>query len=102
MSVFGPLALPAITFAQSVQNPLAAQSITDLFRAIIEVIMVFAVPVIVFFIIYAGFIYVTARGDTGKIQKAHMALLYAVIGGVIIIGANVLIDVVAGTVDSIK
>lgn len=102
LGTIGFLALPFFVAAQSIQNPLAATSITGLFQSIIEIIMVFAIPVIVFFIVYAGFLYVTARGDTGQIQKAHQALLYAVIGGVIIIGANVLIDVVAGTVNSIK
>jgi hypothetical protein len=83
-------------------NPLGEDStITKLIEAILDILLVFAVPVIVFFIILAGFNYVTARGDTGKIEKAHMALLYALIGGVLILGARVLIDVIGGTIDSI-
>lgn len=85
----------------AVQNPLVANSITELFQAIIDIVMIFAIPIIVFFIVYAGFLYVTARGSTETIQKAHRALLYAIIGALLIIGANVLIDVVGGTVQSI-
>ena len=83
------------------ENPLATDSIIGLFQVLLDIVMVFAVPIIVFFIIYAGFLYVTARGDAGKIQQAHQALLYAVLGGLLILGANVLIDVVQGTVDSV-
>ena len=85
----------------AILNPLAAESITALFQAIIDIVMVFAIPIIVFFIIYAGFLYVTARGNTETIQQAHKALLYALIGGLLIIGANVLIEIVGTTVESI-
>lgn len=64
--------------------------------------MVFAVPLIVFMIIYAGFMYVTAQGEPGKIGQAHKALLYAVIGGVIILAANVILAVIQGTVDAFR
>ncbi len=85
----------------SIFNPLDGGGITDIvgfFEAILEILMIFAVPIIVFFIIYAGFLYVTARGDTGKISQAHNALLYAIIGGLLVLGANVILAIVANTV----
>lgn len=85
-----------------IQNPLRADNIVQLFTDIIDILLVFAVPLIVFFIIYAGFLYVTARGNESTITKAHMALLYALIGGVLILGAKVLIEVIGGTVESFK
>jgi len=85
-----------------IPNPIAADNITELFMAIIDILLVFAVPLIAFFIIYAGFSYVTARGNAEKITQAHMALLYALIGGVLILGANVLITVIGGTVDGFR
>lgn len=69
---------------------------------LLNVIMVFAVPLIVFMIIYAGFTYVMGRGNPGEVQKASRALLYAVIGGVIILGANIILAVIQGTVDAFK
>lgn len=62
--------------------------------------MIFAVPLIIFMIIYAGFTYVMAQGNETKVSTANRALLYAVIGGVIILGANVILAVIQGTVDS--
>lgn len=43
----------------------------------------FAVSVIMF--IVAGFLYVTARGEPGKIQTANKAILWAVVGIIIAI-----------------
>ncbi|MFM2381421.1 MAG: hypothetical protein RLZZ76_188 [Candidatus Parcubacteria bacterium] len=85
-----------------IENPIKAKSVGALFEAILDIVLVFAIPIIVFFIILAGFRYVTARGNGHVIEEAHMALLYALIGGVLILGARVLIEVISGTVDAIK
>lgn len=82
-------------------NPLKGGGITSIvgfFQAILDVLLIFAVPLIVFFIIYAGFMYVTARGNAEKVKQAHDALLYALIGGLIVLGANVILEIVANTV----
>lgn len=97
--------MPPKKFSESTQleNPLGnISSIPAFFSAIIDILLVFAIPFVVFFIIYAGFLYVTARGNAETIKKAHNALLYALIGGMLILGANVLLDVITGTVDQIK
>lgn len=101
--------LPRLAAAQCVsdtpggiQNPLNACSITELFRILLSILLIFAVPIIVFFIVYAGFLYVTARGNAETIGRAHKALLYAIVGGLLILGANVLIDVIQGTVDAVR
>ena len=82
-------------------NPLGDLTIITFFQALLDVVMIFAVPIIVFFIIYAGFLYVTARGNQETISRAHRALTYAVIGGLLILGANVLIQVIQGTVSDV-
>ena len=79
-------------------NPLKAKSITEFLFNVIEVLLIFAVPIIVFFIIYAGFLFVTARGDTSKISTAKSALTWAIIGGIIVLGAKIIIEVIKNTV----
>ena len=83
-------------------NPLKAKSIDAFILSIIEVIMVFLIPIIVLYIMYAGFLFVTARGNATQIADAKRALLYAIIGGVIVVGAKLIIDVIQGTVDAFK
>jgi hypothetical protein len=98
----GDITPPGTAKTVTLNNPLEADNIIELFETIIDIVLIFAVPLIVFFIIYAGFLYVTARGNEGTIEKAHKALLYALIGGLLILGARVLIDVVQGTVDCVR
>ena len=79
-------------------DPLGGKSLEDIFRSILDIIMVFAVPIILFFIVWAGFLYVTAGGKQEQVTKASRALLYAVIGGVLVLGAKVLLEVITNTI----
>lgn len=82
------------------QNPLKQDHIVCLMQDILGVIMVFAVPLIVFMFIYAGFLFVMDRGSEKNLSQAKNALLYAVIGAVIILGAEALLFVIQGTVET--
>jgi ABC-type amino acid transport system permease subunit len=76
--------------------------VDGLLVALLGILVVIATPIVVIFIILAGFKYVTAQGDTNKLQEAKRALVYAIIGGVLIIGAEVLAEIIRGTVDSFR
>ncbi len=82
----------------SLKNPLAFDSIEDFIVAILNVVIVIATPIVVLFIILAGFKYVTARGNPTKIQEATQALTYAIIGGVLIIGAVAIAEIIKNLV----
>ena len=83
-------------------NPLGDKDLMDFLEDILNVIMVFAVPLIVFMIIYAGFKYVMAQGNPGKISDANKAIMFALIGGLLILGAWVILEVIQGTVDAFR
>lgn len=79
---------------------IAPTSIEDLLLAALNVFIVVATPIVVLYIIYAGFLYVTAKGNAEQVQQATRALTYAIIGGVIIIGATAIAAIVSGVVGS--
>lgn len=87
---------------QLLQNPLKFNSITELIDAILDIIAIIAVPIIILFIIISGFKYVMANGNEQKVGEATRALTWAVVGGVIILAASVLIDVIQATVEALK
>ncbi len=82
-------------------NPLKSATIGEFLIKIIDVLLTFAVPIIIFFIMYGGFKLVTARGDTGQIEDGRRAITWAVVGGVIILGAKLIINVIQGTVSAL-
>lgn len=88
----------------NIQNPLK-NNVTDL-KGLLDLIIDKAIlplggVVAAIMIIYAGFLYVTARGNETKIQTAHKALLYAAIGTAILLGAKVLSEAIQTTVTNI-
>lgn len=101
------LCLPLIADAQikfNLKSPLdpSITSIEGLLVAILEIFIIIATPIIVLFIIYAGFLYVTARGNAQQVSQATRALTYAIIGGVIVLGAVAISAILANVVASFQ
>lgn len=82
----------------SLTNPLSSTSIPDFLTKIIEVLLIFALPLIIIYIMYAGFLFVTANGNESQLTQAKNALLWSIVGGVIVLGAKIIIEVIKGTI----
>lgn len=95
--------LPAVAGAETtLENPLRADTLQDFLGDLVEGIVFLSIPVIVFFIIYAGFMFVTSGGDTKKIETAKKTALYTIIGAAIILGASLIAVILQGTFDSFQ
>lgn len=68
-------------------NPLASGSFSALVENITRIVAQIGVPVAVFFIVYAGFLFVTARGNEDQLKTAKRTLLWTIIGVALILGA---------------
>jgi hypothetical protein len=88
----------------SLESPLKSNinSVESLLTTILNVLLVIAVPIIVFFIIFAGFTYVTAQGNPEKIKTATRSLTYAIIGAVLILGGVAISEIIASVVESFR
>ena len=101
-AVFAQTPGPTTPASQTVilKNPLTVTSLEELLVAILNIVVIIAIPIIVFFIIYSGFLYVTARGNASQVEQATRSLTYAIIGGVLIIGAIAIAEIVENLVTS--
>lgn len=75
-------------FAQTLENPLGetktfGEVIENLARAVAYV----GVPMAGIFIIYSGFLFVTARGSEDQLKKAKTTFYWTIIGTILIVGA---------------
>lgn len=78
-------------------------SIPGLLKAIIKnILLPIGGVVAAIMIMYAGFLFVTARGEPAKITQAKTALLYAVIGTAILLGAWTISEAIQGTIKQIS
>lgn len=93
-----------ITVTNTIKNPLGEdlQDIPSFIKKMIEIVLTVGVPVLVLAIIYAGFLYVTAQGNTKKLETAKNTLIYTLIGGALLLGAFVIAEAIGKTVDEIK
>jgi len=67
-------------------------------KAGINLILLIAGILAVIYLIYAGVLYITAGGDTGKADKGRTGIVNAIIGLVIISAAYLLVRFVGGAI----
>lgn len=86
----------------SIPNPVGnINSLSDLFYKIVNFVVSLSYVVIAFFLLLAGFKFVTAQGSEDKLTDAKNTFKYTVIGAILIIGAQVIVDVVRGIITQI-
>ncbi len=92
-------------FAQNYPNPLEAVGVTTVpgfLALVLQGLSMLLIPLIVIYIIYAGYLFVTAQGEEGKIQKARTALLWSLIGAGVIIGAQIMAEILSDTLTELN
>lgn len=86
-----------------ITNPLGQNgTLFAIFGRIMEGLVLLATPIVVLMVIYAGFLFVTAQGNVEKLTTAKRAITYALIGAVILIGAEAIAIFIQNTVDSMR
>lgn len=84
-------------------NPFKMDTIQGFIETIVnDILMPIGGVIAVVMIIYSGFLFVTARGSDTQIKKAKDALLWAVIGAAILLGAWVISQAIGTTIDQLK
>lgn len=93
--------LSAQTSGVGITNPLKDQTLAGFIDTILAAVIEVGIVVVTGSIIYAGFKYVTARGNTSKIKQAHDGILYTIIGSGIVLGAYVVRQIVMDTITQV-
>ncbi len=89
-----------------IDNPLGNNSGVDTLPKFIEklldIVITIGIPIVVVFIIYAGFLFVSSRGNKEKLGPAKDALLYALIGAAVLLGAKIIALAIQGTINDLS
>ncbi|PCI29707.1 hypothetical protein COB52_02215 [Candidatus Kaiserbacteria bacterium] len=85
------------------QNPLCKglDTVAGFTEAFLNVVTQILFPVAVLFIVYSGFLFAMAGGNTDKLTKAKGNLLWVIIGVALLLGAFALATLIKGTIDPI-
>lgn len=85
-------------------NPLGTNgidNIPDLVKAILEIALKIGVPLIALAIIYAGFKFIAAQGNSEELKKAKDTLIYVIVGAAILLAAYAIATAIVNTVSSV-
>lgn len=101
-------ALPLVALADinpsgvNFQNPIKAESIQQLLAMLLKFFVRVATVLCVIYMIWSGFMFVKAQGNEKDLETAKRGFLYAVIGTVIMLGAEVIATAISKTVADIS
>jgi len=87
--------------AFNLESPFAFKTIPEFLNKILDIIIKIGGILAFFFIIYSGFLFVTAAGSEDQVKKAKAVFLWTVIGVAIVLGARVISELLVGTVNSV-
>ncbi len=86
----------------SLLNPLGANgTLPGLLTSILAFVVRIGTFVVIFMLVYVGYLFVAARGAPAKIEEAKKALLWTVVGALILLGAQAIAAGIQATVQSI-
>lgn len=83
-------------------NPIPADSLEEFIATILKGVIKVGIPLVVIMIIYSGFLFVTALGNTEKLSKAKDALLWSVVGAAVLLGSWAIAELIVDTVTTIQ
>ena len=84
-------------------NPLGAGTdIQKLINQILAFVIRIGAIVVILMLVYVGFLFVTARGEPAKITAARQALLWTIVGALILLGAQVISLGIQATVQALS
>jgi hypothetical protein len=87
---------------QVLANPLQSiNSLDDLLKAILAAIVKLGAILLTVALVWVGFLFVKAQGNPGEIKTARSALIYTLIGGLILLGAQAISLVIQSTVSAL-
>ncbi len=81
--------------AKEICNPIEADTFLELVEAIAKAITAIGMPLVAIFLVWAGFLFVTARGNEEQLKRAKTAFYWTLVGGAVVIGARVLAIAIA-------
>lgn len=95
---------PVTDLSFGIENPLESDidTLPKFINRVVEIFLMIATPIVALMIIYAGFLFVIARGNAEAIEKAKKTLGFTLLGAAILLGAFVISTAIQDTITTIS
>ena len=82
----------------TVCNPISVNNVNDFVKTLLIGAIKIGIPIVALAIIYSGFLFVSAQGNSKEIETAKKSLMYSLIGAAILIGSWAIAQLISNTV----
>ena len=83
------------------QDPLKFCTITGFVQGVLQAFVMISLPILSFFIVWAGFRFVMAQGNPGKLADAKKNFYFLLAGAILILSAWALATLIANTINQV-
>ncbi len=90
------------TLTNTLKNPIGVDDLSTFVKKILDIVLTIGIPIVALAIIYSGFLFVSARGNSEKLTDAKKSLMYTLIGAAILLGAWILAQAIGDTVGELR
>ena len=88
--------------AGSFVNPLNFGTLPAFLNAILDAVILIAFPILVLFLVYSGFLFISAQGNPAKLADARKIFIWTLIGALLVLGAKALSLAIEATVAELQ
>ncbi|NBV76773.1 hypothetical protein EBR66_01245 [bacterium] len=103
--IFLVMIAPIVAFAGTqggkFENPLTLEDFREFVAALMKVVVIFGMPLVALALVYSGFLFAKARGNSRDLDTAKKNFKNTIYGAVLIMGAWVFAMALWGTVGQI-
>ena len=82
-------------------NPINFPNLTAFLLEIVNIAIQYGALLIVFFIVFAGFKFVTAQGNSEKVSEARKMFTWIVVGAFVLLGVYVIKAAICGSIEQL-
>lgn len=87
----------------ALENPLAFGTLEEFLYALLKIVIQIGFPILVLFIVYIGFLFVQHSAEgSDKLKDDKKYLFWAIVGGLILLGAQALALAIEATVSDLS
>lgn len=74
----------------TITNPIDADTFLELVEAVAKAVTAIGIPLVAIFLVWSGFLFVTAQGSEEQLKRAKTTFFWSLVGGAVVIGAYAL------------
>src|SRR5262245_24497444 len=105
--VVASLVFPLVALAETCNGDICSplnpnfSSIPNFFAGVLRVMVQIGLPIVALFLLIAGYKFVSAGGNSSKLEEAKENFKYVIIGALLVLGAWVIATLIGNTVGQV-